>query len=105
MASLGFYFSNRLSDKWTWRSSEWRGPRSYLVENRLSILNQPIMSTILREIVSPYLSRSSPKVSSRNVPIFDNSSVVLHTRTYSGLIPDTGSSVAAASISAGEPRS
>src|ERR1700746_1483459 len=71
-------------------------------KNRLSILNQPIMSTILREIVSPYLSRSSPKVSSRNVPLFDNSSVALHTRTYSGLIPDTGSSLAAASISAGD---
>src|ERR1700747_3363554 len=68
-------------------------------KNRLSILNQPIISTILREIVSPYLSRSSRRVSSRNVPLFDNSSVALHTRTYSGLIPDTGPSVAAASIS------
>src|SRR3984893_775371 len=47
--------------------------------NRLSILNQPIISTTLREIVSPYLSRSSRKVSSRNVPVFDNSSVALHT--------------------------
>jgi hypothetical protein len=65
-------------------------------KNKLSILNQPIISTILREIVSPYLSRSSCRVSSRNVPLFDNSSVALHTRTYSGLIPDTRSSVAAA---------
>src|SRR5277367_6907184 len=71
-------------------------------KNRLSILNQPIISTTLREIVSPYLSRSSRKVSSRNVPVFDNSSVALHTRTYSGLIPDTGPSVAAASISAAD---
>src|ERR1700722_15348339 len=70
--------------------------------NRLSILNQPIISTIFLEIVSPYLSRSSRKVSSRNVPVFDNSSVALHTRTYSGLIPDTGPSVAAASISAAD---
>src|ERR1700747_1004318 len=70
--------------------------------NRLSILNQPIISTIFREIVSPYLSRSSRKVSSRNVPVFDNSSVALHTRTYSGLMPDTAPSVAAASISASD---
>src|SRR5580658_3821059 len=68
-------------------------------KNRLSILNQPIISTILREIVSPYLARSSRNVSSRNVPLLDNSSVALHTRIYSGLIPDTGPSVAAASIS------
>src|SRR6476646_12190778 len=47
-------------------------------KNKLSILNQPIISTILREIVSPYLSRSSRKVSSRNMPVFDNSSVALH---------------------------
>src|SRR5579864_5739298 len=59
-------------------------------KNKLSILNHPIISTILRETVSPYLSKSSR----------DDSSVALHTRTYSGLIPDTGPSVAAASISA-----
>ena len=70
--------------------------------NRLSMLNQPIISTSLREIVSPYWSISSRKVSSRSVPLFDNSSVALHTRTYSGLIPDTGPSVAAASISVAE---
>ena len=61
--------------------SEWRGSRSHLVgglkrdpapfKNRLSILNHPIISTILREIVSPCLSRSSRKVSSRNVPPFE----------------------------------
>jgi hypothetical protein len=45
-------------------------------KNRPSILNQPIISTILREIVSPYLSRSLRKVSSRNVPLFDNSTNV-----------------------------
>src|SRR5271167_2582248 len=67
--------------------------------NRLSKLNHAIISTILREIVSPYWSRSSRKVSSRRVSLVDNSSVALHTRTYSGLIPDTGPSVAAASIS------
>src|ERR1700739_1604363 len=71
-------------------------------KNRLSILNQPIISTIFRQVVSPYLSRSSRKVSSRKVPLFDNSSVAFHTRIYSGLIPDTGPSVAAASISAAD---
>src|ERR1700745_620010 len=37
--------------------------------NRLSKLNHAIISTILREIVSPYWSRSSRKVSSRRVPL------------------------------------
>src|ERR1700733_5491629 len=49
--------------------------------NRLSRLNHAIISTILREIVSPYLSRSSLNVSSRKVALFDNSSVALQTKT------------------------
>src|SRR5271155_5006688 len=72
------------------------------LRKRLSRLNQAIIRTSLRVVTSPYLFRSSPSVSSGRVPLFDSSSVALHTRTYSGLIPDTGPSLPAASISAGD---
>src|SRR5690349_16101319 len=84
--------------------SEWRGPHPDLVGG-FERDSAPIQK--LAEHIEPadhkhdlardrltYLSRSSRTVSSRNVPLFDNSSVALHTRTYSGLIRDTGPSVA-----------
>src|SRR5271163_835370 len=69
------------------------------LRKRLSRLNHAIIKTSLRVIASPYLFMSSLSVSSCSVPLFDNSSVALHTRTYSGLMPTTGPSLPTASIS------
>src|ERR1700691_5018927 len=75
-----------------------RGTR-HPFKNRLSKLNHAIIKTSFRETVSPYLLRTMLKVYSRSVPLLDSSSVAWQTSTYSGSMPATASSLAAASIS------
>src|SRR5271165_1605543 len=68
-------------------------------KTRLRKLKNEITTTYLRQRVSPYFRKSSVRVWSVSVAERESSSVALHKRTYSGLTPSTGPSLAAASIS------
>src|SRR5579862_70236 len=67
---------------------------------RLSRLNQAIMATYLRVVITPKVSSSAVSVSSVRVWAWESSSVARQISTYSGSTPDTEPSEAAAEISA-----
>ena len=64
--------------------------------NRLSMLNQAMVTAYLRVTTGPNVSSMALSVSSVSVPVRSSSSVALQISIYSGAIPETGLSLVVA---------